>query len=62
MDSKATPTEQFKVQLPQWVQASNSKTCLVAILAELEVSLSITELAKRLRGLAKIWNILLKGR
>ena len=33
MDSMQTPTAQAMVQAPQWVQASNSMTCRVAMFA-----------------------------
>ena len=60
--SKATATEHLKLHVPQWVQASSSMTCFVAIFAEWAVSFSMTALVKRLMGLAMICIILLKGR
>jgi hypothetical protein len=59
---KQIPTAHRVLHVPQWVQASISIICLVAKFAGSDVSLSIIALARRLNGLAKIWNILLKGR
>ena len=54
ISSKVTPTAHREVQAPQWVQASSSIICLVAILTGSDESFAITALDRRLIGLAMI--------
>ena len=62
MASNTMAAEQFRLQLPQWVQASNSMIWRVSMLAGKDLSGSMTRLDIRLKGVAIKWNILLKGR
>ena len=52
MASYTMAAEQFKLQLPQWVQASSSMTWRVRILAGKDLAGSMTRLVTRLTGVA----------
>jgi hypothetical protein len=62
ISSKAMITEHLKLQVPQCMQASSSMAWRVALSAGDNFSFPMTPFARRLMELAKIWNILLKGR